>query len=132
MSPPTASTFLKEAEKQESLLSRRDRVYIYYRANKESSLFKDLARAYWRLTLKYLLKEFGKDFLFKKPILFGSIAKVENTAESDLDIFVDIEKRNINFEKIEKKLNRKIQIHYKNVLKNKNFISIIEKGWVIE
>ncbi len=132
ISPPTASTFLKKAEKQGLLLLKKQGIYIYYRANRDSSFFKDLARTYWRLKLKQPINEISKDFLFKKPILFGSIAKAENTIDSDIDLFIDIDKREINFKKIENKLKRKVQVHFKNSLKNDNLKNNIEKGVPIE
>ncbi|MEK6893014.1 MAG: nucleotidyltransferase domain-containing protein [Nanoarchaeota archaeon] len=132
VSPPTASTFLKKAENQGILLSKKQGIYIFYRANRNSSFFKDIAKTYWRLTLKQIMGEMNKDFLFKRPILFGSVAKAENTAESDLDIFVDINKRSINLENIEKKLKRNIQIHFKNSLNNENLKKNIENGVIIE
>ncbi len=132
VSPPTASVFLKKAEKQGLVLSKKQGIYIYYRANRESSFFKDLARAYWRLTLKFLLDEFKSEFLFKKPILFGSVAKCDNTSESDLDIFVDVDKRNVPLERIEKRVKRKIQVHFRNSLKNTNLKKNIERGIIIE
>lgn len=132
ISPPTASTFLKKAKNDELVLSRKQGVYIYYRANRESSFFVDLARIYWKALLKQSISELASQFLFKKPILFGSVAKVENTAESDLDIFVDIEKRDIDLDNISKKLNRKIQIHFKDSLKNLNLKNNIKNGVTIE
>jgi predicted nucleotidyltransferase len=132
MSPPTASTLLKKAEKTGLLISRKQGIYIYFRANRESSFFRDISKAYWRLTLKSLLENFSKDFLFKKPVLFGSIAKVENTSDSDIDLFLDIDKKNINLNEVEKIIKRKLQIHFKDSLKNENLKKNIEKGVVIE
>lgn len=80
ISPPTASTYLKKSEADNLLVSRKQGIYIFYRANRESSLFRDLAKAYWRLLLKRELENYRKEFLFKDIILFGSLVKVENTS----------------------------------------------------
>jgi predicted nucleotidyltransferase len=75
-----------------------------------------------------LAKEIGEIALYQKTIIFGSIAKVENTKDSDIDIFLDIPEEQINLSKIEKNFGRKIQIHFKDSLKNKNLKENIEKG----
>ena len=43
ISPPTASKMLKEFETEKLLLSNKKGIYIYFRANKENYLFKNLA-----------------------------------------------------------------------------------------
>jgi predicted nucleotidyltransferase len=132
ISPPSASAFLKKIEKQGIAISREQGIYRYYRANRESSFFRDLAVTYWRLTLKSAFFKFNHEFLFKKPVLFGSIAKAENTSDSDMDIFIDIVRKDFNLKEIEKKLKRKIQIHFKDSLKNENLRKNIERGVVLE
>lgn len=132
LSPPTASSFLKRTEKDGITISRKQGMYIYYRANRESSFFRDIAKAYWRSTLKSMFYKLNKDFVFKKPILFGSISKGDNTSESDIDLFVNIEKRDLNLSEIEKKLKRKIQVHFRESIKNEHLRNNIEKGVVIE
>lgn len=132
MSPPTASSFLKRFEKEGMILSRDQGIYIFYRVNRESSLFRDIARAYWRYKLRLLLDRHSKNFLFNKSVLFGSIAKVENTFSSDLDLFIDIGRKDIDLKDVERKLKRKIQLHFKESYKNENLKKNIEKGVVIE
>jgi len=131
LSPPTASKILKDLTKQEILIFNNKGLYLFFRANRESALFKDLSIAYWRNKLALALKDIHKDLLFKKVILFGSIAKTENTADSDVDIYVDIPRKNIELSSIEKKLQRKIQIHFNEASKNAHLYKNINSGFVI-
>ena len=127
ISPPTASSLLKKFSKDDLLISSRKGVYLYFRANRSHFLFKGIARLYWQSLLNKLLRDLHKEVLFKKIMLFGSIAKVENTRNSDIDLYVDLEKRNINVTELEKKLKRKIQMHFKNELANIHLKNSIEK-----
>ena len=131
LSPPTASKLLKNFEKESLLISSKKGIYIFFRAKRENSLFKDLSTTYWKQKLSSSLKELHHEFLFKNIILFGSIAKQENTIESDIDLYVDISKKDINLGNIEKKLKRKIQLHFKEVSNNKNLFENIKNGVTI-
>ena len=128
VSAPTASTILHQFEKEGILTRRAQGVYIFFRANRESLLFKDLAAAYWRYALNIAFKPVHDLFLFKKIILFGSIAKAENKSDSDIDLFADSQKKEINLSQIESKLKRKVQIHFKDALKNTHLKKSIERG----
>lgn len=127
-SPPTASKLLKGYAKEGLLISGKDRIYLLFRANRENDLFKDLARSYWKNRLSELLKDIHKDFLFEEIILFGSIAKIENTLNSDMDLYINIQRKEIDLSNIERKLKRKLQLHFKDSLKNKNLSENIKKG----
>ena len=62
VSPPTASKILKNFEKEKILKKEREDPYLYYYANKDSDLFIDLSRIYWKSKLKYskyLAPDFG-------------------------------------------------------------------------
>jgi len=128
ISPPTASKLLKEYEKEDLLISEKKGVYVYYVANRENVLFKDLNVFYWKQKLMKIFLEVHKDFLYKKMVLFGSVSKAENTLDSDLDIYVDLPSKNINLENLEKVLKRKIQLFFRDSLKNKNLQENIKRG----
>lgn len=128
VSPPTASKELNSFFKEGVLLKEEKRRFIFYNANRNSHLFKDLAVAYWRNELYNLFKDYQEDFLYKNIILFGSIARQENTVDSDVDLFVDMNKKEFDFSRVEKKLNRQIQLHFKDSLKNKYLKRNIDKG----
>ena len=127
-SPPTASKLLKEFSKEGILIMREDRNLLLFRANRENYLFKDLATTYWRDLLSKELRPIRERLLFKRIILFGSIYKAENRIDSDIDLFVDIKPTKIDFSTIEKRLRRKIQIHFENALKNEHLRANMEEG----
>ncbi|MBU1201916.1 MAG: nucleotidyltransferase domain-containing protein [Nanoarchaeota archaeon] len=66
-----------------------------------------------------------------KIILFGSIAKAENRKESDIDIYMDTSRREIDLKEAEKTIKRKIELHFKEELTNKNLKNNINQGIVL-
>lgn len=56
--------------------------------------------------LDYLETEYTPNCI----ILFGSGSRGEDTEESDIDIFIQAEENELNLQKYEKKLNRKISL----------------------
>ncbi len=131
ISPPTASKQLKELEKEELLVSNRRGIYIYFRANKESYLFKQLARLYWYCIIYPLTEKLHGEISHKRIILFGSLSKVENTRNSDVDLFLEINPRKMNILELQKSLKREIQLHFRNELKNKHLNENMEQGILI-
>ena len=60
------------------------------------------------------LIEYLEEKLFPKVIvLFGSYRKGEDMIDSDIDLFVECKKEELNLSLFEKKLKRKIQLHFK-------------------
>lgn len=131
VSPPTASTILKTLAKQKLLIETRKGIYIYYRANRENYVFQQLAKAYWYTVLQPLTKQLHSEIAFRTIKLFGSLANTENTANSDIDLYVDVEARIIDVLSIEKKLKRPVQLHFKNSLKNPHLKKNIEHGIIL-
>lgn len=111
ISPPTSSKILKDLDKKKLLLMREERGFLLFKINKESKTAKDLSRIYWRHKLKDLT-EFLEDELYADSIvLFGSLARLETTNNSDIDLAVfSKSKKDINLEKFEKELGKPIQI----------------------
>jgi len=68
-------------------------------------MYKSYASAF----ASYLLKELKEPKIIKSIILFGSSARNEATKESDIDLFIETEKRDKNFEK---KINQLVQDFY--------------------
>ncbi len=128
IAPPTASKLLKEFELEGLLKKKNERGYLLFRANRESNLFRDFALTYWREKLSHLFKAIHEKFLFNEIILFGSLSKLENTINSDVDIYADIPAKEINLTSIEKKLKREVQIHFKEKSKNSLLLANIKKG----
>lgn len=104
LSKSTVQKRMKELEKEDILNNKR--------------LFSNSIYAKFAKTQYYLGKLYKSglvDFLImtSKPssiVLFGSFAKGESVSESDIDIFLETKKKNIDLLKYEKKLNHKIQL----------------------
>src|SRR3989338_1117156 len=132
ITPPTASALLKTYAKEGLLIKERDRNYIIFYANKESYVFVDLSRIYWRHILRELL-----DFLVKKLgnptiILFGSLSKAEVKPDSDIDIAI-INSEEIDLSQFREKLDREIQDFWFKSLRepNREIANKIINGYVL-
>jgi predicted nucleotidyltransferase len=131
VSPPTASTILKSLEKEGLLKLREERRNNLYCAIRENSLFIDLSKAYWRQKLAGLTSEISEKINYDTIILFGSLVKGEATANSDMDIYLNSSHKNINLDKFEKNLKRKIQLHFREELSNQQLKKNIERGLLL-
>ncbi|MFH1637544.1 MAG: nucleotidyltransferase domain-containing protein [Candidatus Woesearchaeota archaeon] len=131
VSPPTASKLLKHLEREGLLIKKEYRNNLLFRAKRESPLFKDMAKAYWKLKLSKALEPIRPEILHKETTLFGSLAKAENTIDSDIDLYIDTTKRAIDLARIEKLLKRKLQLHFKEELSNPHLKKNIAKGAII-
>jgi predicted nucleotidyltransferase len=127
VSPPTASTTLKKYEKEGLLFLQKKGIYYYFRASR-NSIFVDLSRIYWKLKLNPFVSYLLPQAKYGKIILFGSTSKGENMRESDLDIYIDVPKKNINVFEYEKKLGRRIELHFMEEMENESLKINIEKG----
>lgn len=113
-SPTTISKYLNKMKRGGVLTSRRKFNHLLFRANSESQKFKDLKLFYNIKILRKsgligsLVKEFNNP---EAIILFGSFAKAEDIASSDVDILVITPvKKEIKTDKFEKRLSRRIQL----------------------
>jgi len=126
ISPPTASTKLKNYARQGLLKMRTERKYLLFRANRESRTFLELSRIYWREKMQDLTDELKEHFDYATIVLFGSLTKLEVTNKSDIDLYVDAKSKNIDLSKFEKKYGRPIQLQFKT--KSRELLKNIEKG----
>ncbi len=113
MSPPTASKLLQSYQKEGILKKEEEKQYFYYFANKESDLFIDLSRVYWKIVLEDsgLIKALSEKLLSPVIIIFGSLSKAEVKEDSDIDIAIfTATRKELNVNEFEKKLKRKIQL----------------------
>ena len=136
ISPPTASKLLEDYKRKGVLKKEREKQYIYYSADRESRLFIELSRVYWRLKLERagLIELLENEFLNPVAILFGSLSKAEAKKDSDIDIAVfAASKKRVNLGRIEKKLKRKIQVFvFKDRdVKNRELLNNILNGFII-
>lgn len=108
ISPPTASSLLKNYEKEKLLTKERDRNYILFTANRESKYFIMLSRIYWQKRLDRITK-LVEQALPDAVVLFGSLSKAEVKPDSDIDIAIFAADK-IDFKKTED--GREIQIFW--------------------
>ncbi len=137
VTPPTASKLLSNLHDEGLLKKENNKQYIYYYADRESSLFIDLSRIYWKLFLQNvnLISFLEKEFLNPVIILFGSLSKAEARPDSDIDLAVfSVTQKEITLEKYEKKLKRKIQLilfQKRDDVKNISLLNNILNGYII-
>ena len=91
------------------------RLFPFYRANVDNKLFK---RYKFIHNLSALLESGLIDFIEEKVapkslVLFGSYSRGEDTETSDVDLFVECKKEVLPLKTFEKKLGRKIELHFR-------------------
>ena len=99
----------------ESVDLKGKRKFRTYKANADSKRFRDRKMVYNVISLLDSgLIEFIEDKLSPKCIvLFGSYRRGEDVESSDIDVFVECKEERISVIKFRKKLNRIIQLHFK-------------------
>jgi len=112
ISPPTASKILNKYHKSGLLNLEEDRNYLFFHSNQKSKTFINLSRMYWTSQLQDLIRFLNKNLLSPTIVLFGSLSKGEAKKDSDIDLAIFSNEKKINLSKFEKKLKRKIQIHW--------------------
>jgi predicted nucleotidyltransferase len=135
ISPPTASKILYELKKEQILENFEERGFLFFFANKKDKTFVDLSRIYHRIKLKELIDYLGKNLIEYSLILFGSLAKAEAKPDSDIDLAILSNKKDIDLTKFEKKLKRKIQLLWFNSfndIKNNELKNNIINGFLLK
>ena len=91
------------------------RKFPLYKANIDNKLFKEYKMIYNLSSLleSGVIRFIEEKLMPKSIILFGSYRRGEDTENSDLDIFVECKEEKLNLDKFEIKLNRNIQLHFK-------------------
>ena len=114
---------------------RGERLFPLYSANmtsysyKSQKIISNLANILESGLVQYIADEVMPNSI----ILFGSYSRGEDIEDSDIDIFVESKEQKINIKKFEGKLDRKIEIHFKeNVhLYPKNLKNSIINGFTL-
>ncbi len=123
----------------ESIEKRGKRKFPVYKSNLNSKLFKKYKIMYnFNSILESKIAEFIWEKLAPKSIvLFGSYSRGEDIEDSDIDIFVECKKDNMDLKSFEKKLGRKIELHfnesfrsYSKELKNNIINGIVISGFL--
>ena len=111
ISPPTVSRIAKDLERKNLVTIKKESNQYKVLGNIENEKFKDLKRIYNLFSLlplrDFLIRELNPNLI----VVFGSYSTGEDVENSDIDLFVDSEKRKkINLSKFEKKLARGIHL----------------------
>ncbi|MBS3127292.1 nucleotidyltransferase domain-containing protein [Candidatus Woesearchaeota archaeon] len=104
----------------ESVEKRGDRKFPFYKANLDNKLFKKYKTIYNISTIldSKIIELIEEKLMPKCIVLFGSYQRGEDVEKSDIDLFIECEKDELDVTSFEKKLGRKIELHF-----NDNFIS---------
>ncbi len=121
---PSVIRYCKELQEEGILTTIKTGKITFYtadRSNKNFLLEKKLYNIksfYDSGLIEFLVREFSNPTL----IVFGSYSKAEDIENSDIDLYIEtLSKKEINLEKFEKSLNRKIQVfRHKNIYEIKN------------
>lgn len=142
ISPMTASKHLNQLKKEKILLFVKQYNHIFFRANSENPLFKDLKFCYnlQKIRKSGLIEHLNEWFNYPECILlFGSFRKAENTKTSDIDILiVSNSKKEPNLSKFESLMGHKIQLFIYSLkeindmkTKNKELLNNFANGFVL-
>ena len=139
LAPTSVKLHLDVLRQDGFIIKSEGLAYQTYWANRENPLF----RFYKKIDIQVRLEESNfLEYLFEQcnprvVILFGSAARGEDDAMSDLDIFVFAKERPITLERYEKYLKRKIQLHFSDhfqklpkELRNNILNGLIIKGYI--
>ena len=134
VSPPTASKILKDFSSENLLNERIERGYLLFKINRDSFILQRLSEIYWTEKLGRLVEYINLELYNPTIVLFGSLSKLEVTDSSDIDlaIFSTLNKE-IDLQKYERLLKRKVQIFHFNSLEevNKELINNILNGNIL-
>ena len=105
---------IKEGIILEKKEKKGKRIFPTYKTNIQSQEYRKLKKiSNIQRIIESGLIEYLKDKTMPRSIvLFGSYQKGEDTEESDIDIFIESTEKKVNLEQFEKKLNKKIQLHF--------------------
>ncbi|MBN2422261.1 nucleotidyltransferase domain-containing protein [Candidatus Woesearchaeota archaeon] len=118
---------------------RGERNFPYYIANVNSNEFINLKKVYNYDSIIFsgVIELINEKIMPACIVLFGSYQRGEDLEDSDIDLFIGSKKKPLDLEKYEKKLKRKIQLHfndtfanYSTELKNNIINGIAIKGYL--
>ena len=105
---------------KETTLKKGSRIFPIYKSDINNKTYRKYKTIYNLISLHESgVIDFLQDKLMPRAIIFfGSYQKGEDTEESDIDIFVECKKEELDLKKFENKLCRKIQLHFKENFKD--------------
>jgi predicted nucleotidyltransferase len=100
----------------ESIEKRGERKFPLYHANLDNKSFRKYKTIHNFMSISELIEYIQEKSMPKSIVLFGSYQRGEDTEDSDIDLFIECKKEEFDLKPFEKKLERKIQLHF-----NENF-----------
>lgn len=110
---------LKELVKLKIILEEKEkkgtRIFPVYKANFDSNLFKNykFVNNISSIMDSGLINHIQDKIMPKCIVLFGSYSRGEDFEGSDIDLFVESKEEKLDLKLFEKKLHRKIELHFK-------------------
>ncbi len=136
LSLPTILTATKSLLQEKLLIKKENKVLTILQADRANIRFIRKKRVFNLETLyeSGIVDYLSKEYNFATLILFGSFSKGEDIENSDIDLAIITEnEKNLNLEKYEKYLKRKISIHEINIKQvSKEFKISLQNGIVLE
>jgi predicted nucleotidyltransferase len=125
---------IRELEKDELIIKKESKPFDGFIANKKNDKFLFYKQIYNLYSLFSLKTEVIQRIAPKALVLFGSYQKGEDLEESDIDLLIISKiKKDINLEKYEKSLMRKIHITFvENINRlEENMKNNVKNGWIL-
>jgi predicted nucleotidyltransferase len=112
---PSVRNHIKKLEKFGFIRKEKKRVYASFISNR-NELFKIYKRndVLLRLYETGLIESLSNTFVPDVIVLFGSASRGEDIETSDIDLFLIAKEKKIKLDIFEKKLKRKISLHFEN------------------
>ncbi len=102
----------KLVKKREEKRGRR--IFPYYSADRNEKFMKyKKTHNHLELMESGVVEYIEERIMPRCIVLFGSYQRGEDTEKSDIDLFIEARQEEIELKKFEKKLQRKIQVHFK-------------------
>ena len=100
---------------KKEIQKKGNRKFPVYAANIENKAFKKYKMIYNLTAIieSGLIDFLGDKLAPKSVVVFGSYRRGEDVEDSDIDIFIEGLKGDLNLGKFERRLKRKIQLHFK-------------------
>lgn len=120
ISHATVIKHIADLKKTKLIKEKDETLYVTYYANAENDKFKFYKKnkIIFDITNTGLIEFIKKQALPSSIILFGSCTKGTYTEKSDIDIFVEADKKNLIISEFEKKINRDINILFEKKINN--------------
>lgn len=134
LAPTSVRNNIKDLVKAGLIIEKKAKPFDGFVANRDSQKFRDYKQVYNLYSLCEIKEEIVNKIGPKALVLFGSYQKGEDIESSDVDMFVLSKvKTELNLDKFEKELGRKIHITVSGELEDldKNIRENIKKGWIL-